>query len=93
MRKTASHRVFGLSGYCTDPTEADKKMRKAIGWGVQLQKRIVRRIKLERLWRSGVLLFIQCPKRMKKIHLPVDGFFLATNIHCKMDGKNLATGR
>ena len=54
MRKTASHRVFGLSGYCTDPTEAEKKMRKAIGWGVQLQKRMVRRIKLERLLRSGV---------------------------------------
>ena len=29
-------------------------MRKAIGWGVQLQKRMVRRIKLERLLRSGV---------------------------------------
>ena len=29
-------------------------MRKAIGWGVQLQKRMVRKIKLERLWRSGV---------------------------------------
>ena len=42
---------------------------------------------------AWVLLFIRCPKRMKKIHLPVDGFFLATNIHCKMDGKNLSTGR
>ena len=54
MRKTANYKVCGLSTYCTDPAEAEQKMRKAIGWGVQLQKRVVRRIKLERLWRSGV---------------------------------------
>ena len=54
MRKTASYRVTGLSRYCTDPEEAEKKMRKAIGWGIQLQRRIVRKIKLERLMRSGV---------------------------------------
>ena len=47
MRKTASYRVTGLSRYCTDPEEAEKKMRKAIGWGIQLQRRIVRKIKLE----------------------------------------------
>ena len=29
-------------------------MRKAIGWGLQLQKRMVRKIKLERLMKSGV---------------------------------------
>ena len=33
MRKTASHQVFGLSRCCTDPEEAEKKIRKAIGWG------------------------------------------------------------
>ena len=55
MRKTASHQVFGLSRCCTDPEEAEKKIRKAIGWGVQLQKRMVRRIKLERLFRSEVV--------------------------------------
>ena len=54
MRKTASYRVLRLSGFCTDPEEADKKIREAIGWGVQLQKRTVRMIKLERLLRSSV---------------------------------------
>ena len=54
MRKTASYRVLRLSGFCTDPEEADKKMREAIGWGIQLQKRTVRRIKLERLMKSSV---------------------------------------
>ena len=54
MRKTASFRVLRLSGYCTDPQEAEKQMRKAIGWGLQLQKRMVRKIKLERLMKSGV---------------------------------------
>ena len=54
MRKTASYRVLRLSGFCTDPEEADKKIREAIGWGVQLQKRTVRMIKLERLFRSSV---------------------------------------
>ena len=54
MRKTASFRVLRLSGYCTDPQEAEKQMRKAIGWGLQLQKRMVRKIKLERLIKSGV---------------------------------------
>ena len=29
-------------------------MRKAIGWGIQLQKRMVRKIKLERLLRNSV---------------------------------------
>ena len=29
-------------------------MIKAIGWGVQLQRRVVRKIKLERLLKSGV---------------------------------------
>ena len=54
MRKTASYRVTGLSRYCTDPEEAEKKMRKAIYWGIQLQRRIARKIKLERLTKSGV---------------------------------------
>ena len=54
MRKTASHQVFGLSRCCTDPEEADKKIREAIGWGIQLQKRTVRMIKLERLLKSSV---------------------------------------
>ena len=54
MRKTASYRVTGLSRYCTDPEEAEQKMRKATGWGIQLQRRMVRKIKLERLMKSGV---------------------------------------
>ena len=53
MRKTASYRVSRLSRFCTDPEEADKKIREAIGWGLQLQKRTVRMIKLERLLRSS----------------------------------------
>ena len=54
MRKTASYRVLRISGFCTDPQEADKMIREAIGWGIQLQKRMVRMIKLERLLRSSV---------------------------------------
>ena len=54
MRKTANYRVIRLSRFCTDPEVAEIKMRKAIGWGVQLQRRMVRKIKLERLLRSSV---------------------------------------
>ena len=54
MRKTANYRVVRLSTFCTDPEEAERKMRKAIGWGVQLQRRVVRRNKLERLLRNRV---------------------------------------
>ena len=54
MRKTANYQVIGLSRLCTDPEAAEIKMRKAIGWGVQLQRRVVRKIKLERLLRSSV---------------------------------------
>ena len=54
MRKTANYRVMRLSRLCTDPEVAEIKMRKAIGWGLQLQRRVVRKIKLERLLRSSV---------------------------------------
>ena len=30
MRKTANYRVVRLSTFCTDPEEAERKMRKAI---------------------------------------------------------------
>ena len=43
-----------LSSFCTDPEEAERVMRKAIGWGLQLQRRTVRMMKLERLMRSSV---------------------------------------
>ena len=54
MRKTANFRVVQLSTFCTDPEVAEIKMRKAMGWGLQLQRRVVRKIKLERLLRSSV---------------------------------------
>ena len=54
MRKTASYRVSRLSTFCTDPAEAESKMREAIGWGLELTKRRVRMIKLERLLRCSV---------------------------------------
>ena len=53
MRKTANYRVIGLSRFCTDPEVAEIKMRKAMGWGLQLQSRVVRKIKLERLLRNS----------------------------------------
>ena len=54
MRRTASDRVGVLAGLCTDPQEAERWMREAIKWGIEQNKRTVRMIKLERLWRGGV---------------------------------------
>ena len=54
MRKTANYRVVRLSTFCTDPAVAEIKIRKAMGWGLQLQRRVVRKNKLERLLRSSV---------------------------------------
>ena len=54
MRQTASFRVRGLARLCTDPEVAESQMRKAINWGIQINKRTVRMIKLERLLRCDV---------------------------------------
>ena len=54
MRKTANYRVVRLSSFCTDPEVAERVIRKAMGWGLQLQQRTVRKMKLERLLRSSV---------------------------------------
>ena len=54
MRQTASIRVRGLARLCTDPEVAESQMRKAINWGIQINKRTVRMIKLERLLRCEV---------------------------------------
>ena len=54
MRRTASDRVGVLARLCTDPQEAEHRMREAIKWGLQVNKRTVRMIKLERLWKCGV---------------------------------------
>ena len=43
-----------LSRICTDPPEAEIKMKRAINWGIQLSRRTVRMIKLERLLRKDV---------------------------------------
>ena len=47
-------RVGELAEYCTDPEEAERLMKEAINWGIQQNRRTVRMIKLERLWRGGV---------------------------------------
>ena len=47
-------RVGELAEYCTDPEEAERLMKEAINWGIQQNRRTVRTIKLERLWRGGV---------------------------------------
>ena len=54
MRQTASVRVGELAQLCTDPEVAERLMRKAINWGIQVNKRTVRMIKLERLLRCSV---------------------------------------
>ena len=54
MRRTASDRVRELARVCTDPEEAERLMREAVKWGLQQNKRTIRVIKLERLWKSGV---------------------------------------
>ena len=54
MRQTASIRVGELARLCTDPEVAERLIRKAINWGVQVNKRTVRMIKLERLLRCSV---------------------------------------
>ena len=54
MRRTASERVGELAGLCTDPQEAERQMREAIKWGLEQNKRTIRMIKLERLWKCGV---------------------------------------
>ena len=54
MRQTASIRVGELAQLCTDPEVAESLMRKAINWGVQVNRRTVRMIKLERLLRCSV---------------------------------------
>ena len=54
MRRTASDRVGELAGFCTDPQEAERMMREAIKWGLEQNKRTIRMIKLERLWKCGV---------------------------------------
>ena len=54
MRKTASYRVSALAQFCTDPEEADKRIREVIGWGLQLTKRTLRMMKLEKLCRREV---------------------------------------
>ena len=54
MRRTASIRVGELAQHCTDPEVAERQMRKAISWGIQVNKRTVRMIKLERLLRCSV---------------------------------------
>ena len=55
MRRTASERVGELAGLCTDPQEAERLMREAIKWGLEQNKRTIRMIKLERLWKVKVL--------------------------------------
>ena len=55
MRRTASERVGELAGLCTDPQEAERQMREAIKWGLEQNKRTIRMIKLERLWKVKVL--------------------------------------
>ena len=63
MRKTANYRVIRLSRFCTDPEVAEIKMRKAIGWGVQLQRRMVRKIKdipKLNIWQILSVLMIFC---------------------------------
>ena len=55
MRRTASDRVRELAGFCTDPQEAEHRMREAIKWGLEQNKRTIRMIKLERLWKVKVL--------------------------------------
>ena len=47
-------RVGDLARHCTDPEEAENLMREAINWGIQQNRRTVRMIKLERLWKGGV---------------------------------------
>ena len=54
MRQTASIRVGELAQLCTDPEVAESLMRKAINWGVQVNRRTVRMIKLERLLKCSV---------------------------------------
>ena len=54
MRRTASDRVRELARVCTDPEEAERLMREAVKWGLQQNRRTIRVIKLERLWKSGV---------------------------------------
>ena len=54
MRKTASYRVSIRACFCTDPEEAEKVIRDAIKWGLQLTKRTVIMMKLEGLWRKDV---------------------------------------
>ena len=92
MRRTASDRVGELAGVCTDPQEAEHQMREAIKWGLEQNKRTIRMMKLERLWKWSLFTFYQGICLPFPVCWRLAGFYLEL-VFGREDGKGRVGGK